>query len=319
MWNVAVERQLGRSWLASAGYVGSRTNNLWESFPLNNALFVTVNGAAPSAANLNARRPLFRADPVNGQYFGALDMYVSDGSQRYKGMLLSLRGSGRSGSSVNMNYTLSSCSGAPDGGGGGTTNISTGYNFPSDPHFDDGPCSADRLHNFSLSGSVQSPRFQNTGLRAAFSDWRLAGSFRALTGSRLTISTGIDVAQNGQAGTQRANQIADDVYADQSINPANGGIRFLNPLAFAQPVAGAFGTSQRNAYIGPGTKGIDLAVSRLFRITGQHGVEFRMEAFNALNWFQWGNPSTARNSATFGQITSANSPRVLQFAAKYQF
>ena len=70
MWNVTVERQLARTWLASAGYVGSRTNNIWESTPLNNALFVPVNGAAPSAANTNARRPLTLADPANGQYYG---------------------------------------------------------------------------------------------------------------------------------------------------------------------------------------------------------------------------------------------------------
>ena len=111
MWNVTVERQLGARWLTSAGYVGSRTNNLWESVPLNNALFVTVNGAAPSAANLNARRPLFRQDATNGSFYGPLDLYVTDGTQRYKGMLLSMRGSGKYGSSVTANYTLSSTTG----------------------------------------------------------------------------------------------------------------------------------------------------------------------------------------------------------------
>jgi hypothetical protein len=323
MWNVTVERQLGGRWLASAGYVGSRTNNLWESTPLNNALFVPFNGAAPSTGNLNQRRPLFRQDASNGQYYGPLDLYVTDGTQRYKGMLLSIRGSGRYGSTATANYTLSNCYGAPDGGGGGTTNVSSGYNIPSDPHFDDGNCSADRLHNFSLSASIQSPRLNSPALRAAFSDWRLAGSFRALTGSWLTISTGTDVAQNGQATTQRANLVPDqDIYADQSINPVGGGIRFLNPLAFAQPAAGTLGTSQRNAFRGPGSKSIDLVLSRAFSVKSQQNVEFRIEAFNAMNWLQLANPSTARNSATFGQITSTSnaiSPRVLQLAAKYSF
>jgi hypothetical protein len=159
-------------------------------------------------------------------------------------------------------------------------------------------------------------------MRAAFSDWRLVGSFRALTGSWLTISTGTDVAQNGQAGTQRANQILDNPYADQSINPIGGGIRFLDPLAFAQPAAGTLGTSVRNSIRGPGSKTIDLALSRQFRVASQQQIEFRLEAFNALNWLQLANPATARNSATFGQITSTSnviSPRVLQLAAKYVF
>ena len=79
------------------------------------------------------------------------------------------------------------------------------------------------------------------------------------------------------------------------------------------------GNSVRNSVRGPGTKNIDLALSRQFRLTGQQTIEFRAEAFNALNWFQLGNPATARNSATFGQITTAGSPRVLQFAAKFGF
>ena len=240
------------NWLASAGYVGSRTNNIWESTPLNNALFVTVNGAAPSAANLNARRPFSLADPVNGKYYGPTDLYVTDGTQRYNGMLLSVRRSGAHGSTVNVNYTLSNCYGSPDGFGGGTTNVSSGYNIPGNPGFDDGNCTADRLHNFSVSAGVESPRFENAGLRAAFSDWRLAGSFRALTGPWLTISTGADIAQNGQAGTQRANQLLDNPYADQSINPANGFIRFLNPAAFAQPAAGHARQQRAQQRPGPG-------------------------------------------------------------------
>ncbi|MEO8256984.1 MAG: carboxypeptidase regulatory-like domain-containing protein [Acidobacteriota bacterium] len=320
MWNVSVERQLGARWLASVGYVGSRTSNLWESTPLNNGLFIPVNGAAPSAANLNARRPFFLADPDNGKYYGPTDLYVTDGSQRYKGLLLSIRGSGRYGSSINANYTVSNCFGSPDGNGGATTNVSTGYNIPSNPGFDDGNCSSDRLQNFSVTGAIQSPRFNHAGLRAAFTDWRLAGSFRALTGPWLSITTGADIAQNGQAGTQRASVVPGiDPYGDQSTNAANGGIRFLNPLAFVQPAAGTLGDSVRNSVRGPGSKTMDLALSRSFGIGGQRNVEFRLEAFNALNWFQLGAPSTARNSATFGQITSAVNPRVLQVAAKYAF
>ena len=122
MWNVTVERQVGRAGSFSAGYVGSRTNNIWESTPLNNGLFVPVNGAAPSTANLNARRPLTLADPDNGKYYGPLDLYVTDGKQRYNGMLLSARRQRRATARrSNANYTLSHCYGSPDGSGGGTT------------------------------------------------------------------------------------------------------------------------------------------------------------------------------------------------------
>jgi hypothetical protein len=320
-WNVTVERQVNR-WLFSAGYIGSRTNNIWESTPLNNASY-TVPGIVPTATNTNARRPLVLADPTNGQYYGALDLYVTDGKQHFNGMVLTARTSGAYGTTLNVNYTLSHCYGSPDGFGGVTTNVSTGYNIPSNPGYDDGNCTADRLHNFTLTAGIESPRFERSGLRAVASGWRLVGNFRALTGPWLTILTGADIALNGQAATQRAN-VSNGVnpYADQSIDPRTGGIRFLDPTAFAQPAAGTLGNSVRNSLRGPGTKDIDLALSRNFHVTNTQSFELRAEAFNALNWFQWGLPSTARNSATFGQITSSStsiSPRVIQLAVKYAF
>jgi Carboxypeptidase regulatory-like domain/TonB dependent receptor-like, beta-barrel len=325
MWNLTLERQLGARWVASAGYVGSRTNNIWESEPINNALPIPVpgTGAAPAVGNTNDRRPLTIADRSNGQYYGPLDVYVTDGSQRYDGMLLTIRGSGKYGSTVGANYTLSHCHGSPEGGGGGTTNVSTGYNKPTDHHFDDGNCTADRLHNFSLIASVESARQGNSAWGTFASGWRLVGSFRALTGPWLTISPGVgnDRALNGQSATQRVNQILDDPYGDDSTQPG-GGRQFLNPLAFEQPALGTHGTMVRNSVRGVGSKTVDFSLSRVFRLANSHNIEVRAEAFNAFNWFQWAQPNVNLNSPTFGQITSTSttiSPRVFQFAAKYVF
>src|SRR4029453_7779417 len=79
---------------------------------------------------------------------------------------------------------LGHCYGSPDGNGGGTTNVSVGYNKPEDPGYDDGNCTADRLQTFSLTASVESGRLDNATLRAILSGWRLLRSFRALTGPR---------------------------------------------------------------------------------------------------------------------------------------
>ena len=55
LWNITVERQFGTGWLASAGYVGSKTNNIWESTPINNAQF--VHGRRRSAERREPERP----------------------------------------------------------------------------------------------------------------------------------------------------------------------------------------------------------------------------------------------------------------------
>ena len=315
-WNVTVERQFTPAWFASAGYLGSKTSNIWESTPLNNA--VAVPGVVASAANINARRPFTLANPSQGQFYGPVDLYVTDGTQNYKGMILTLRRiSARA--SLTANYALSKCFGSPDGNGGGTTNVSVGYNIPGNPGYDDGNCSNDRRHNFSITASLSTPEFENPGLRVVASGWRLAPSFRATTGAWLTIATGADRLFNGQAGTQRVNELSTNYYADQSINPANGGIRFLDPTSFAQPALGTFGNMQRNVVRGPGFKNIDAALSRNFNLGGTKSLEARIEAFNLFNWFEWGNPNTNFSAATFGQITSALSPRVLQLAVKFNF
>jgi hypothetical protein len=317
-WNITLERQLTATWFASAGYLGSKTSNIWESTPLNNAIFQNVGAAAPSTANINARRPFTLQDPVNGQYYGPVDLYVTDGKQTYNGMILTLRRvSART--SMTANYSLSHCYGSPDGFGGSTTNVSTGYNITGNPGYDDGNCGNDRLQNFSLAASYETPRFENAPLRVAATGWRLVGTFRATTGSWLAITTGADRMLNGQAGTQRPNQVSTSYYGDQSVNVANGGIRFLDPAAFAQPAFGTFGTLQRNVVRGPGFKNVDMALSRVFKLGGTNSIEVRAEAFNAFNWFEWGNPNVNLSTATFGQITSSLGPRVVQLAAKYNF
>ena len=331
LWNVTVERQIAPSLMVSAGYIGSHTQHILESTPLNNGdptvTSAVVNGArvtcVPGSAAfqtcmnniLNQRRPFYLANPAVGQFYGPTDAYVQDGKQHYNGMLLSITRRGTR-TTLNANYTLSRCFGSPDGSGGGTANLGTGYNDPNNHAFDDGPCSADRRHVFVLTAGVQSPdRWGVIG-----SGWRLVGTFRALSAPPLTVTPGSDRALNGQTATQRVDQVSDDVYADKSINPQNGGMRFLNPNAFALPALGTLGNMAPNSIRGIGTRRLDLSLTRVFRLWNAHAFEVRADAFNALNWFQWNQPATnLGNLATFGQITNADDPRIMQFAIKYTF
>jgi hypothetical protein len=338
LWNIALEKQLGADWLVSAGYVGSRTLNIWETKGLNNAdptitsavlpSGVVVN-CVPGAANFqtcmtsieNQRRPLIRADPVNGQYYGRLDLLVSDGRQHYNGMVLSVSRRAARGLTLTTNYTLSKCYGSPDGSGGGTPNLGSGYNDPNNPGFDDGNCTSDRRHIFSTTAGAQMPEFDQGVLGAIASNWRVMGSFRAVSGPWLSVTPGSERALNGSGlfNQQRANQVLDDPYGDMSVDPVTRGIRFLNPAAFALPAVGTLGTMRRNSIEGVGTKNVDVTLNRVFRVSGSQAVEFRVEAFNVFNWFNGGQPNTNRSAGTFGLITTAGAPRILQFGLKYAF
>jgi hypothetical protein len=346
LWNAVVERQIGSNWAVSAGYIGSHTSHVWETQPLNNGdptvTSVVVDGVATNCGDaslstfqscmnriLNNRRPLYMANPAVGQYYGPVDQFVTDGWQRYNGLLLSLTRRSARGAALNANYTLSHCYGAPSGNGGtNSPNLGNGYNDPKNHALDNGNCDTDRRHVFTLTASVQSPDFSGHAWSPILAGWRLAGGFRALSGPWFSVAPGNDRAMNGQTGTQRVNQISDNPYGDMSIDPANGGKRFLNPAAFAQPALGTLGTMQRNSIEGLGSKNLDLQLTRLFHIAGAQTVELRAEAFNAMNWFQWlqpgqtsptGAPTLNLSSQTFGEITAAGDPRIMQFAVRYGF
>jgi hypothetical protein len=65
---------------------------------------------------------------------------------------------------------------------------------------------------------------------------------------------------------------------------------------------------------------IDLALSRNVDVTRSQTLELRLESFNLLNHFNWGNPATNLNLGTFGRITAIQgTPRILQFGLKYGF
>jgi hypothetical protein len=109
--------------------------------------------------------------------------------------------------------------------------------------------------------------------------------------------------------------------ADGSVN------LFSDPLgpngigAFRADFPGESG--QRNILRGDGFAGLDLGLSKMWKIRESQGVRFQWQVFNALNLTRF-NVATASlsltNSSTFGNYTSLlTNPRVMQFALRYEF
>jgi hypothetical protein len=60
-------------------------------------------------------------------------------------------------------------------------------------------------------------------------------------------------------------------------------------------------------------------VGRDFPITDRVSLELRAQIFNATNTPPWGEPNGLFGTPSFGSITSAGDPRVLEFATKLSF
>ena len=69
----------------------------------------------------------------------------------------------------------------------------------------------------------------------------------------------------------------------------------------------------------PAYHDVDLALMRNVRFGGQRAIELRVEVFNLLNTTNFGAPAAQFGPASFGTITTALDPRVVQLAAKFWF
>ena len=319
-WNVTVEQQLGTNWGVSVAYLGSHSDRLWNQVQLNPGIYMGLgpctlpNGVSypvcSTNANLNFRRALYQQNAREAQFIGPLDLNTDIGFQNYHGVKLSAQRRSTSGISLNGNYTLSRCTGT-------ATPVrfnqsAAGYLDPNNPQFDNGYCDQDHRHLATLTLGYESPELSNGAVRMLASHWRFSGILNARSGNRLNILSGVDNAFSG-IGNQRPNKVSDDFYL-RTLNS------WFNRAAFAQPSPGTLGDLKRNAVLGPAFWNIDLAVSRLIATGATRRLELRLESFNLLNHFNWGDPEVNFNAGTFGRITTqAGAPRILQFGVKYDF
>ena len=324
-WNATFERQIGERLGVSATYVGTYGDRNWNVRSLNQGVFMgngrctlmTETGPRSFAncttpATLNYRRRLTSQNFAAGKFLGAVDEHTALGEQRYSGLLLSVRRRTAAGVTVNANYTLSKCEGHPTQGGS-TPNINSGYVDPDNIDYDYGACASDRRHLFNLTAGYSTPEFTNPVARVLASNWRVTGIYQLRSGTPLVATVTGDPAGTGVNG-QRAT-LAGDPYGDRdSIT------RYLNINSFSRPANGTLGDQRRGSFYGPGSRNVDIAISRTFRLMDAHRIEARVESFNFFNWTRYGNPGTNLNAPnTFGRINNAADPRIMQFALKYSF
>jgi hypothetical protein len=96
---------------------------------------------------------------------------------------------------------------------------------------------------------------------------------------------------------------------------------YFNVACFAPAVAsGDFGNTGRNILVGPGQRDVDISILKFFPVTERSYFEFRTEFFNAFNNVSFANPLNILEGPGVGSIVATTTgPRVVQFAAKFNF
>ena len=80
-----------------------------------------------------------------------------------------------------------------------------------------------------------------------------------------------------------------------------------------------FGTAGRNIAQGPGYANWDFSAFKNIRVAEGKELQFRAEFFNLLNHTNFRLPDSDISSPTFNETLTAQAPRLIQFALKFQF
>lgn len=304
-FNLTLERVLARNTAVRASYIGNNGRHLAILDPLNYAQYVP---GASTVANTQQRRP--------DQNFASILNAISGGNSSYNGLQLAFERRMTAGISFEVNYTYSK---SIDEGsleaqvGQGTPNI------PNNSGLNRGPSDFDIRHRLIATYVWDLPTFQSkpAWVRQTIGGWEWSGIWTFQTGNPFTVTSGTDQSRSG-LGVDRADLIGYPTL-DTSRSKAELAAKYFNTAAFQTNTLGTFGNSPRNSIYGPGEINADMALMKLFSLPERAKFELRAEAFNTFNHTNLGNPTSTLTSSSFGKITSAGSPRILQFAAKLIF
>ena len=299
-WNISVQKTLPFKTAVTLSYVGSSGTDLVADNSLNNV--------PPGLyTNLQAAKPY----PI----FGSIDLYQNTGKNHYNSGQLKVERRFSEGLSFMLSYAFSK--NISDGGGDSIWSTPTPF---APAGYNRGRASYDHKHILATNAVWEVPfgrghrlgANMNPVANAVIGGWEFSGIYLFSSGDPLTFSA--PGATLGNGWDTRPNLVGDPSTSNPSAS------LWFNPNAFAAPGPYLFGTSGIGILDGPGSHVVNLALMKKFPFAGEgRYVQFRWEAFNALNHVNLNNPNTTINQSSTGQIFSAGDARVMQIALKVVF
>jgi hypothetical protein len=299
-WNLTVSKQIWSN-VIDVSYVGIKGTHQDTSIPYYN------NGPPqPAGRSVNANRPF----PT----IGNIRMLDYHGASMYNGLEVSFQHRMTKGLELTTAYSWSHLQ---DNQGGDTNGVRNETQIPTSKEWASGL--TDRRNSLTVAFVWELPKLSdgNRVVRAVVNGWRFSTIFQYTSGTPLFVSQSADGENNGNL-FQRP-----DLVPGQPLSVSTRTIgAWFNTAAFTQ-ANGHYGSTPRNPgwLVSPPHDPVILAVNRIFPMPFEgHSLDFRVEAFNALNQPQWGSPGVSQGSSTFGKISStAIDNRELQLALKYIF
>ena len=335
-YQLSIQREVGSGTLLTASYVGTQGHHLLSSLeanPSDPALCLSVHESAqvvPGTQKCGAGSETGSFQPLGGGTvvargpFGAAfssdGYFMSIGKSSYNSLQLSLR-QRISRLEFLAGYTYSK---SLDNGSGYGEQIN--FVRPNERSLS----SFDLRHNFVISYDYQLPFDRLGGPSRLVKGWRLSGITRFSTGLPVTLVETDDASLLGTGGAGAISLPIDvPFYAGGSVHvgdPRKGSVPYFDTSLFTPEgdVAndihlGFLGNSRRRFFSGPGLNNWDMALLKDTMIKEGMNLEFRAELFNAFNHAQFNLPDGNITDGSFGFVTTANPPRIMQLSLKLLF
>ena len=269
-------------------------------------------GPGATVANTNARR-IYAPD------FASVQSLTSDDTSSYNAIAFSAERRFRGDYTVTTSYTFGK---AKDYQSNIISHGQSSFTNPFDRSYDYALADFDRTHRFVGSFLYQLPYLKDssTPLRLVAGGWQLNSIVTLESGVPFTVITGADTSLDG-VGADRPNLIGTPEL-DTGRPRGEQVAKYFNTAAFQTGTPGTYGTAGRNLLRGPGNATVDFSALKNFDMPGfgeDAYLQLRVEAFNLFNRANFGNPVNNILAATFGRITTAGEPRILQFGIRYVF
>jgi len=353
-WNLTLQREFGRSWVAEIGYVGTRGIHLRETRDaiqsvdaIKHPFTVTDNLGNPytittdTFANAIARTP---APGLNG--YSGYQLFANDAYSIYHALQATL--SRRwSRSYLQAAYTFSK---NIDATSTGNTAFNTAFNDQSNINASRGLSDFNRPHRLSVSYAYDLPFFlHDQGTKGKLlGGWQVSGvsifqsgvpfsildsgagsAFLGLGSTPFlgaSLAPGASVASGLSSGNLR-DRVAHGYLEAAAFTPAP----LVDPVACASDPSGnfcttGFGDLGRNVYHGPFQQNWDFSLLKHFKIGERQDVRFAADFFNLWNHTNFGNPAVTDVETSgipdgpFGKILqTVGNPRLIQFSLRWGF
>ena len=298
MWNLNVQREIGRTLVFQADYTGSKGTHL--------DMLRAPNRLPNGGLRIPGVQAFLFEDSI-------ADSILHSGSIRVNKRMSHGLGLGAS-------YTYSkSIDNASSIGGSGSVVAQNDLDLAAER----GLSSFDQPHRLSVNYTYELPfgenrHFLSTSNFASkiLGDWQWMGTFTFASGLPYTarVLNSVTDVSSGVNGTLRADLTGQAISLS---NPSLG--EWFNTAAFVAPPAGQYGDAGRNTIRGPHQLGYNMSLSKNIQLGDVRGLELRVQANNVFNMPQYTRIDTVVNSRTFGQVVGVGSMRKLTLSARFHF